>query len=74
MEKDKTYKTRVEISLIVEIDVEACHEDNAAFRAEEIGNDLAAEMVSTIEYEGKYYVPNYGCTCVEVEEASNAEV
>jgi len=63
--ENKTFKTRVEISLIVEIDVDACHEDNAAAIAEDVAGDIAAELVSTVEYSGNF-VANYGIRCTEV--------
>lgn len=64
---EKTYKTRVEISLIVEIDADAICEDNAGAIAEDIAGDLATEMVSTAEY-GGHYVANWGVRCVDVKE------
>lgn len=66
--EEKTYKTRVEISLVVEIDVAACCDDNAGAEAEVIAGDVAAELVSTVEYGGNF-IANYGIRCIEVSEA-----
>ena len=40
----KAYKTRVEISVVVEIDVAAASEDDAGFEAEETADQLVAEI------------------------------
>ena len=64
---NKTYKARVEISLIVEMDVEAEHEDNAAAIAEEIVEENIPEDMG---YCG-YSVVNYGVRCIEAEEADD---
>lgn len=65
--ENKTYKARVEVSLILEIGVEACHEDNAAAISEDIAEDIVKELVSTVEYGGNGdYVANYGVKCIEV--------
>lgn len=64
--QDKIFKTRVEISLIVEFDVEACHEDNAAAAAETVAGDLASEMVKEIVYgDTGIYCASYGVRCTE---------
>lgn len=68
---EKTYKARVEISMVVEIDVVAVHEASAAPIAEEIAMDLAAKMTQTIEEDRDSgdYVAAWGVRCTDVEEA-----
>lgn len=65
----KAYKTRVEISVVVEIDVAAASEDDAGFEAEETADQLVAEIVSNAEYGGDgMFVPCWGVRCTEVTE------
>lgn len=71
MEK-KNYKARVEMSFIVEVDVEACDESEVCEEAEEIARNDAKYVVENILQNpfstAGYYVPNYEVTCIDVEE------
>lgn len=69
----KTYKARVQISLIVEIDVEAVSIKSAGATAESIGDDLAKEFVSSIESSdtGDYAV-SWSVACTDVSKADYA--
>ena len=61
------YKTRVEISIIFDVNVdEATSDEDAGATAETVGADIAAEMVRVIEESG-YFVANYGIRAVDVE-------
>lgn len=46
----KTWSTQVEISLTVDIDVEASGPRSAAYEAKITAEDIASELVSTVEY------------------------
>lgn len=46
----KTWSTQVEISLTVDIDVEAAGPRSAEYVAKITAEDIAAELVSTVEY------------------------
>lgn len=68
--EDRTYKTRVELSMILEIDVhKACHEDNAGAIAENIAGDIAVQMAHWYESQGDsdVYIPSWGVRCTDVE-------
>ncbi len=67
--EDRTYKTRVELSMILEIDVIGCHEDNAGAISERVANDITADMVRWYESEGDgyAYIPSWGVRCTDVE-------
>lgn len=64
---EKTYKARVELSFIVELDVDAEHEDNAAAIAEEVVQ-IDSQYLIDILKNGKYRVPNAACRCIEVND------
>ena len=77
--EDKTYKVRVEIGMVVEIDVEAGHEDEAAAIAERIAQEKLSfegaqkiavdfEEESTYYYDPDFRVANYGVKALDVEE------
>ena len=66
--EERTYKTRVELSLMLEIDVyNACHEDNAGAISEEIATDLARRFANELQKDEDVYVCNWGVQCVDVE-------
>lgn len=67
---EKTYKARVEIGMIVEMEVEAVHEDNAAAIAETLANHLAAYLTCCAENDMDFLVDVANCAvrCTEVEE------
>lgn len=64
---EKTYKARVEIAFVVEFDIDAIHEDEAAALAEESGWDNVKEIAEELN---RVRVVNYGAKCIEVEECS----
>lgn len=64
---EKTYKARVEIALVVEFDIDAVHEDEAAVLAEESGWDNVKKIAEELN---RVKVVNYGAKCIEVEECS----
>ena len=66
--KEKTYKARVEVSMVVEMEIQAVHEDNAAFVAEECALMNAEKMADDIRSYGRVQVPNFGVRVIEVEE------
>ena len=72
MLEEKTYKTRVELSFIVELDVDAEHEDNAAAIAEE-AVQIDSEYLIDILKNGKYRVPNAACRCIEVNDYADSD-
>lgn len=63
------FKTRVELSMILEIDVSACHEDNAGAISEEIAHDIGAQMAHWYEtqQDNDVYIPAWGVRCTDVE-------
>lgn len=69
---EKTYKARVEMSFIVEIDVEAYDESEVWEEAEEIVRNDAKYVVENVLQNpfstAGYYVPNYEVTCIEVDD------
>lgn len=65
--EEKMYKARVELSFVVELDVDAEHEDNAAAIAEEVVQ-IDSQYLIDILKNGKYRVPNAACHCIEVNE------
>lgn len=69
MIEDSMYKARVELSMILEIDVSACHEDNAGATSESIADDIAMQMVHWYEAQGDsdVYIPAWGVRCTDVE-------
>lgn len=66
--KEKTYKARVEISFIVEFDVQAAYDDDAENTAVECALKNAGKVADDIRSYGRVRVPNYGARVVEVEE------
>lgn len=66
--EEKTYKARVEVSMVVEMEVQAVHEDNAAVVAEECALMNAEKIADDIRSYGRVRVPNFGVRVVEVEE------
>ena len=63
---EKTYKARVELDLIVELNVDAVHEDEAAAIAEDIIWNEAYDIITTLTKH--YRIPNVASRCIEVEE------
>lgn len=66
--EEKTYKARVEVSMIIEMEIQAVHEDNAAAVAEECALMNAEKMADDIRSYGRVQVPNFGVRVIEVEE------
>lgn len=66
--EEKTYKARVEVSMIIEMEIQAVHEDNAAAVAEECALMNAEKMADDIRSYGCVQVPNFGVRVIEVEE------
>ena len=75
----KTYKVRVEIGMVVDIDVNAGHEDEAAAIAERIAQEKLSfegeqkiavdfEEGSTCYYDPDFWVANYGVKALDVKE------
>lgn len=69
---EKTYKARVELSLIVEFDVDAVHEDEAAATAEEILRVDSQNLIDTLNSVG-YHVPNADVRCIEVNDYAESD-
>ena len=68
--EDRTYKTRVELSLIMEIDVhDRDDEDEVGATAENIADGIAMEMAHWYESQGDsgVYIPSWGVRCTDVE-------
>lgn len=65
---EKTYKARVELSLILEFSLDAVHEDEAATVAEEIVSIDSQDITDAMSK--RYRIPNIGIRCIEVEECS----
>lgn len=69
---EKTYKVRVQMELIVEFEVDAVHEDNAAAIAErKVAEDAEFVIENVLQNPfscNEYAVPNCGVRCIEVEE------
>ena len=63
---EKTYKARVELDLIVEINVDAVHEDEAVAISEEIVWDEAKDIIKRMTR--NYRIPNVACRCIEVND------
>lgn len=70
--EEKTYKARVELSLIVEFDVDAVHEDEAAATAEEILRVDSQNLIDTLNSVG-YRVPNADVRCIEVNDYAESD-
>ena len=62
----KTYKARVELSLIVEFNVEAERDNEAEESAESIVRIDSEYLIDTLK-RVKYSVPNAAVRCIEVE-------
>lgn len=67
---EKIYKARVEMSFVVEFDIDAVHEDEAAVLAEEAGWDNVKNIAEELN---RVRVMNYGAKCIEVEECSESK-
>ena len=66
--KEKNYRARVEVSLIVEMyGIPAVHEDNASAQAEDIAEDIASRFVLKAEEFKGCFVKNWGVRCVDAE-------
>ena len=63
---EKTYKARVELDLILELNVDAVQEDEASATAEEIIWHEAHGVVNALLR--NYKLPNVAVRCIEVEE------
>lgn len=65
---EKTYKVRVEISFIVNFDVQAAYDDDAENAAVECALMNAEKMADDIRSYGRVRVPNYDARVIEMEE------
>ena len=68
---EKTYKVRVELSLIVEINLDAVHEDEAAAISEEIVWGEAQVIIKRMAR--NYRIPNAACRCIEVNNYAESD-
>ena len=64
---EKMYKARVQIEIVVELDVPGVCDDNAAANAEEIVGCDSQYIMDGLRIM-KYVVPNSGVRCIEVKE------
>lgn len=64
--EEKMYKARVQIEIVVELDVLGVCEDNAAANAEKIVGRVSQYIMDGLRIM-KYDVPNSGIRCIEVE-------
>lgn len=71
---EKTYKVRVQMEMIVEFEVDAVHEDNAAAIAEEqVAEDaefIVEDVLKHPFFTKGYAAISHGAKCIEVEECS----
>ena len=65
--EEKMYKARVQIEIVVELDVLGVCEDNAVANAEEIVGCDSQYIMDGLRIM-KYAVPNSGVRCIEVKE------
>jgi len=68
---EKTYKARVELDLILELNVDAVHEDEAAATAEEIIWNESHDITTIL---AKHYrIPNIAVRCIEVNDYAESD-
>ena len=72
MLEEKTYKARVELSFIVEFDVNAVYDDEAEMTAEEILRVDSQNLIDTLNSIG-YHVPNADVRCIEVNDYAESD-
>jgi len=69
MIKEKPYTVRCEVSLILEVFVDAVHEDEAAALGEVIAADEVEKWVhDTLDGDNQFYAASWGVRAIEAEE------
>ena len=70
---DQTYKVRVEVGMILDIDVWACHEVKAAAIGEDIAHEVVARQMCDRFHDEDVYVAAIGVTAISAEPVNYLE-